>query len=292
MSFACLTCSSTSNDRLLAPSSQLLPGEEIWKHEVSSFLFGTNDTYEWSKQNFETQPAIQGALRDAGFTLIRSFFQDGASDSDIEQRIGAIERSGAHCLGVITNIFNVSYDEHLVQHLGNRCLMYEFGNEPDFNGISLDAYLQQWNSLIPALRHINPAAKFIGPVVSQEAGSFLQGFLTGVKISHILPDAISFHWYPCYRDSAMSCLSKADSDFQAAVDVRALVKRILGSDLPIGITEWNFDPENPPPVYGDDNKFITSFTDTALQLMISSRCDICLPVRCCKLRGIWSPGYV
>jgi len=269
----CVACSSVSNNPGPAPStsaSQLLPGEQIWKQGVSSLLFGTNDTYEWSSQNLETQPSIQLALRNAGFALIRSFFPDNASDTSIEQRIGAIENSGAHCLGVITNIFNATYDEHLVRYLGKRCLMYEFGNEPDYNGISLPSYLKQWNTLIPALRHINPSAKFIGPVDGPATSSFLSGYLEGVKSSGVLPDAISFHWYPCYQDTEANCLSKANTAGQQAIGVRQLVEKILGKSLPIGITEWNFDPENPPPAYGDNKNFITSFTDTALQSMIKA----------------------
>jgi hypothetical protein len=56
----------------------LLPGQQLWKNNVSSFLFGTNDSYEWSIHNIQTEPAIQQALRTAGFTLIRSFFPDNA----------------------------------------------------------------------------------------------------------------------------------------------------------------------------------------------------------------------
>jgi len=40
-----------------------------------------------------------------------------------------------------------------------------------------------------------------------------------------------------------------------------------GRDLPIGVTEWNYDPENPPPSYGDEAGFITSFTTNALHAM-------------------------
>jgi Glycosyl hydrolases family 39 len=254
----------------LAPSTQKLPGEEIWKNGISSFLFGTNDTHEWAEQNLETQPAIQKYLRNAGFTVIRSFFQDNANDAAIEQRITAIENSGARCLGVIFNIFNVSYDEHLVQYLGNRCLIYEFGNEPDYNDISVETYLKQWNAVIPRLRHINPSATFIGPVASTSSGSFIQDFLTGVKSSGVLPDAISFHWYPCYHDSEEDCLNKADTAGQEALRIRSVVKNILGKDLPIGITEWNFDPGNPPQSYGDKSTFITSFSNAALQSMIQA----------------------
>jgi Glycosyl hydrolases family 39 len=265
----CTACS-TLNGPWQNPSSQMLPGEQIWKQGVSSFLFGTNDTHEWSTQNFETQPAIQESLRSAGFTIIRSFFQDNASDADIEQRIKAIENSDAHCLGVIFNIFNVSYDEHLVKYLGGRCLMYEFGNEPDYNGISVETYLRQWNTLIPALRKINPEAEFIGPVLSTANLDYLHAFLTGVKTSQVLPNAISFHWYPCYNDFETDCLNMANTAGQEATDVRSMVKNILMQDLPVGITEWNFDPGNPPPTYGDDNTFITSFSNIALQSMIQS----------------------
>jgi hypothetical protein len=273
MVLACTACSSTLLPPIshpLAPSAQKLPGEEIWRSGISSFLFGTNDTFEWAQQNLETQPAIQQDLRTAGFTIIRSFFQDNAGDAAIEQRITAIENSGAHCLGVIFNIFDVAYDEHLVQYLGKRCLMYEFGNEPDYNGISVATYLKQWNAVIPLLRHINPDAAFIGPVASSSSGSFIQDFLSGVKSSGVLPDAISFHWYPCYQNAEAVCLHMADTAGQAALQVRDLVKNILGKDLPIGITEWNFDPGNPPPSYGDTSAFMTSFSTAALASMIQA----------------------
>src|SRR5437868_1587661 len=32
----------------------LLPGQQRWKENVSSFLFGTNDTQEWVPNNVET----------------------------------------------------------------------------------------------------------------------------------------------------------------------------------------------------------------------------------------------
>jgi hypothetical protein len=249
-----------------------LPGQQIWKEGVSSFLFGTNDTYEWSSQNTQTNPAIQNALRSAGFTLIRSFFPDNASDAAIEQRIHTIENIGARCLGVITNIFNVTFDEHLVRYLGSRCQMYEFGNEPDYYGVSIGAYLHQWNNVIPLLRIINPHAKFIGPVTHNDAGNdnFMEVFLTGVKASGILPDAVSFHWYPCHQDTLYFCQVQAGSYYQAVQRVRNLMQSTLGRALPIGITEWNFDPNNPPPDYGEDPGFITKFTTDALHSMVQA----------------------
>lgn len=271
--FACAAFLSTlpgTNVQHLPPAGGLLPGEQIWKQGVSSFLFGTNDTYEWSPYNIETRPAIRAALRTAGFSLIRSFFRDGASDASIEQRIDTIEQTGAHCLAVITSIFDVAYDEHLVRFLGERCLMYEFGNEPDYSGISVEAYLRQWRRVIPLLRAINPRATFIGPTLSSANIEYLQTFLTGVQAARVLPDAISFHWYPCSHSSETVCLQKALSVGRQAQEVRALVRNILGRDLPVGITEWNADPGNPPPLYTETGTFSAQFTSQALQVMLWS----------------------
>src|SRR5262249_39522811 len=54
---------------------------------------------------------------------------------------------------------------------------------------------------------------------------------------------------------------------QAAENVHGFVHDILGRDLPVGITEWNYDPGNPPPAYGDDGSFMTKFTTAALLSM-------------------------
>lgn len=254
------------------PPDGALPGAQVWNHGVSSFLFGTNDSYEWADNNVETQPAIQNALRHAGFTLMRTFIADKADDATINTRVQTIERVGAHCLVVLTNIADPSFNQHVVQYLGKRCLLYEFGNESDYQGVSIDAYLKAWNETIPALRHINPAAKFIGPVTYTDQGNhgFMRAFLEGVKASGVLPDAISFHWYPCYNDSEAGCLAKASSYADVARGVQTMIRDTLGKDLPVGISEWNYDPGNPPPAYGDNPTFITQFSNTAMRAMMSA----------------------
>jgi hypothetical protein len=207
---------------------------------------------------------------------MRTFFFDKSladghhtTDAEIEQRLRTVENSGMTCLGVLQSIFDVAFDTHVVSYATSRCQLYEFGNEPDYNGISLESYLKQWNTTIPLLRKINPAAKFIGPVTYNDQGNhnFMRDFLVGVKNSGVLPDAISSHWYPCYQDTQDSCLSKANSYGQVAEGVEAMVRDILGKSLPVGITEWNYDPGNPPPAYGDDPHFITTFSTDAIQSM-------------------------
>lgn len=279
-----------------AAGDGLLPGQERWRDGVSSFLFGSNDTQEWSQDNIETNPAVQQALKAAHFTLLRTFFfahslADGhaTTDAEIEQRIATVENSGMVCLGVLFDITNVPFLTHVVRLLGPRCNLYEFGNEPDLGDgaghyqYSIQTYLKQWNSVVPQLRSINPQAKFIGPATSTAQGHFchylndgesscyLQDFLTGVRASGVLPDAISFHWYPCYQESEASCLAKASSYAEVTAQVKDWVNSILGKNLPVGITEWNYDPGVPPPSYGDE--FMTKFSTDALHAMIQAKLD-------------------
>lgn len=253
------------------PPPGALPGSQIWNGGASSFLFGTNDSYEWSVQNLQTMPSIQLALRNAGFTLVRTFIPDNADDATLELRIKTVENIGAQCLAVLTNVNNTTFNEHVVSYYGNRCQLYEFGNEPDYYGPSFDQYMSAWNRTIPLLRHINPTAKFIGPGVINATGfdNYLPRFLQDVKASQVLPDAISIHYYPCWHMDEPTCLASASTYASTAQKVRGFIKSILGKDLPIGFTEWNYDPRNPPPSYGSSADFITKFTIAAIKSMIA-----------------------
>jgi lysophospholipase L1-like esterase len=253
------------------PPPGALPGSQIWNGGASSFLFGTNDSYEWSDQNLQTMPSVQLALRNAGFTLVRTFIPDNADDATLELRIKTVENIGARCLAVLTNVANATFNEHVVSYFGNRCQLYEFGNEPDYYGPAFDQYMSAWNAVIPQLRRINPSAKFIGPGVINATGfdNYLPRFLQGVKTSGVLPDAISIHYYPCWHMDEPTCLASASTYASTAEKVRGFVRSILGKDLPIGFTEWNYDPRNPPPSYGSSADFISQFTVAAIKSMIS-----------------------
>ena len=83
-----------SRNLSLPTLAQELPGLQVWKQGVSSFLFGANDTQEWSQNNVETSPAIQGALKAAHFSLMRTFFFDksladghATTDAEIEHAV-------------------------------------------------------------------------------------------------------------------------------------------------------------------------------------------------------------
>lgn len=248
----------------------VLPGQTFWKDGASSLLFGTNDPDEYNPNNLQTQPYFQQQLRAAGATLIRTFIDDHTPDAQIDQRIATIQNIGAHCLVDIASIHDLAYYEHVVSYIGDRCLMYDFGNEPDWNDISVETYSQAWIAQIPALRKVNPHALFFGPVVSYPHTSFLKQFLLTAKAANVLPDAISIHWYACYQQTESVCLPRANLLYPAILDVRANIEQALGYDLPIGVDEWNFDPSGPSPAYGNQTQFVAPFYATVYALLVKA----------------------
>lgn len=351
------TQSPTVTSMPATPGQGLLPGQLTWKNGASSFLFGTNDSQEWSTDNIETDPyhVIQPALKGAHFTLMRTFFfhyslydghrttigttparhdatyiygQPAPVDNqfpftgqvyEVEQRIRTIEQSGMTCLGVIPDIrtddrnpidpnpthklihdpdnpavleSDLSFAKKLVRYLGNRCNLYEIGNEPDLDiypdssgkavpHLSIDQYMERWQEFVTALRAINPYAKFIGPVTYNAQGNdcvypsgdcYMRLFLKKAKAEGIPPDAVSFHWYPCANAQFDSCLQMVrqsqDTQYSPTAygdvvkEVKGWVREILGKDIPVGISEWNFDPGSNP--LGENADFMKQFVELAL----------------------------
>jgi hypothetical protein len=343
----CIACSSMPQQPVKTPVRSPSLGQQTWKQGVSSYLFGTNDTEEWSHDSILTDPkhVIVPALAHAHFGLVRSFFfhytiygdrndhrttigQNPASTKDfsleqykspapqtdqlpgdfyeIEKRVSTIEQIGATCLGVLPNIMtapssprdgvsqhnyvdpvtgkletDLQFAQKVVAYLGNRCNLYEFGNEPDFNGISETTYVQKWNEFVPLLKAINPKAKFIGPVTASNQGMngrYMTDFLHDVAAGKVkpIPDAISFHEYSCPGVDASTerrCFDPNNQIGYTAVikEVRGWMQQILGYTLPMGITEWNADSGVNP--YMENAAFMTRFTRDAMQAMIDAKLD-------------------
>jgi len=344
----------------------LLPGQKIWKGDVSSFLFGSNDSEEWSPDNVQTDPhgIIQASMKRAHFTLERTFIfhyslADGhrtsigthpqiklnrhnpheydrplpptgintGSGYEVEKRIKTIERMGMTCLAVLPDIWttpsypadpnpfhkqmidpdtgkpetDLDFARRVVAYLGNRCNLYEIGNEPDLdqytqNGLTIHhmdvkTYVERWTEFVRALKKINPRAKFIGPVTYNAQGNdctyasgtpfptsrsgdcYLQGFLHGVRGTHVQPDAVSFHWYPCSGATPDNCGAAQWNSYATVTNqVRSWVRQDLGHLVPVGITEWNFDPGSNTKM-GSDPQFMDQFSRGALASMIAAKLD-------------------
>jgi hypothetical protein len=259
------------------PGTNLLPGEVLW-NGVSNYIFGTNDTGEWSKPNFEftnTQAApgtinsvTQNLVKQGGFTLDRMFLPHhdfGTSkemtDAEIQARINTATNTSEECLGTLVSITSTTpqsgdtmsdldFDKHIVTLLdGNhpgygKCNMFEIGNEFAAGPSSMTTYIQQWNTFVPALKAIRPDALFIGPVLPDYNSSIMRQFLQGANPA---PDAISWHLYACggshsHLNDAEQC-SKVVAGYitTESASVRQDIMATIGHPLPIGISEWSAD---------------------------------------------------
>jgi hypothetical protein len=236
-----------------SPSSYpLLPEQQIWKNGVSSYIFGTNNTYPFSNQNIETVPAVQQALKDAHIPLIRTWFfspanadyPQWATDAEIDKRLQVDEFMGAQCLGVLRDISPASFAfyKHVVQYAGNRCNIYEYGNEPGNEGEpGMSTYITSWNTLIPQLRQINPNAKFIGPV---NGVSDIATLLKAAQISGVYSDT----WEPTAFSIAKSASAKEDRGLHGeGALIGELVQVLKGSihtplSLPCPRSQCDFQP--------------------------------------------------
>jgi hypothetical protein len=235
----------------------VLPGQQIWKDGVSSYLFGTNEV-AWEPMAL-SNPAIMTAVKTAGIPLIRV----PLTAQNADQRVKLIEQSGAQCLGIIS-WHNPDDALKVVQTLGNRCLLYEFGNEPD----PLSSYITTWNSNIAALRQANPAAKFIGPVLASPDANGIKQFLSAVKSNP--PDVVSWHMYPCTNRTLQDCESGSHINFSKhAQEIGAVIQSTLGHDVPQAITEYNYDWQDGK-TPNHDASTMQQFTTKALNDMIQA----------------------
>lgn len=269
---------STSPTSNATSSSGQLPGEQILPSGASSLLFGINETYDYSDHNLENTPAAQQALKSAGFTLVRTFFSEQhmgwpyghslTTDADLELRFQAIENAGATCLGVLAVSGSSQYNsslaflDHVLTYAETsqpghiRCRLWEYGNEP-YDNMSMATYIQRWSHDIAYLRARHPEMKFIGWVDSGPYTDHLKEFLQGVKQTGVLPDALSYHDYPCYHSpdypdtpsGAQACdalIQQGGGGIPGYADmirqIKQIIRQELGRDLPLGITEWNVSP--------------------------------------------------
>ena len=193
---------------------------------------------------------------------------------------------------------DLDFAKKVVAYLGNRCNLYEIGNEPDLDysppsdpmvpHMSVQTYLDRWTEFVKALRQINPNAKFIGPVTASYQGNdctyttqgtrcYMRDFLKGAKAAGVLPDAVSFHEYPCdratdgFNGNGMCGPAQAQSYAMVTSEVRGWIRNDLGTHVPLLITEWNADSGANP--LQENASFMTPFTQQAMQAMISAGLD-------------------
>jgi hypothetical protein len=266
----------------------LLPGETLWQG-VPSMLWGTNDTQNWdAEHNLITEPAIQRETKADHLALIRTWlFQidlatnQPETDAYQQSKIQAALNTGARLLCELPTENTMAYDEHMVTLFAGKCSYYEFMNEPDDEQVPIATYVSEWTSEIPKLRAIDPHALFGGPASATPQYNqctysptatvcYMQKVLQGMAQGGVLPDFVTFHWYPCWQDTADSCMKKASSYADQVTMVRVWLKQYFGAAgarIPIGVTEWNPDPSAPMPPFTKDACWMEQYTVAALKSM-------------------------
>jgi hypothetical protein len=251
----------------------LLPGQQM-VNGVSSYIFGSNISEDWAQHNARNEPKIQALLKSAGLTVMRCMIVAGSPDSLIDQTIQACKNMNTAML-VILHHSDLAWNQHLVTRLGNSCNMYEFGNESDLANpsISSSQYLGFWNAHIPVLRKINTNAQFIGPVlgVFDNFDSYVIPWLQGCKGAGNLPDAVSYHIYPCTGNqwNNANCMPRASSFSSAFSHADHAIISVLGHSLPHCLTEWNIDADAKH-AFDTDPSFVAQWTKTALDDMVKA----------------------
>jgi len=142
--------------------------------------------------------------------------------------------------------------------------------------VSIARYIEGWNTYIPQFKHLALNGKFVGPVSYQYNTNNLTTFLQGAKPR---PDAISWHEYTCsYKEPADNCLTNLDRWATHINDGRSVMQTILGTELPIMITEWNYASDQSIQHNGlpfDDGKynnasFMAVWTTKALSILAAN----------------------
>lgn len=253
-----------------------LPGQQF-VNGVSTYIFGTNMSQDFATNTVRNTPVIQTQIAAGGFTVMRCNIPVSSTNAFIDQTANACNACGTQML-VILSESNATWNQSLVTYLGARCLMYEFGNEPDINGVTTAQYLAAWNSQIPALRALNSSAAFIGPAlgVFSNVNSYLIPWLKGCVTSGNLPDGVSYHVYPCTASTCdQTCCTPKSGNFQTdAGTLRAAVQSVTSAPIALCLTEWNLDATNPPKAYTVANPFNTTWTEAALDSMVAGNLDL------------------
>lgn len=251
---------------------------------VSSLLFGTNLGLFTSNDQVITSDATRQMMQQIHVQIIRIPVRTNLPNDIEMQAAQAVKAIGAIPLVVLTGMRdpNVQADDTQIINdmnsvFGNTLVYYEFGNEDDWNGLTIDRYTVGWNQLIPQFKHLAHNGKFIGPVSYQYSHDNLTTFLQGANPR---PDAISWHEYTCsYKDPAADCLAHIDNWTTHISDARAVMQSTLGQNLPIMITEWNYAADQSVQSNGQpfpDNKynnpaFMTAWTTKALQTLAENQ---------------------
>ena len=259
-------------------------GTPTTQTKTTPLLFGTNLGLFTANDQVVTSATTRTLMQQIHVRIVRIPMRSNLTDALEVQAEQAVKSIGAIPLVVLDGLRDpnaLADDTRMISNtnnvFGDSLVYYEFGNEDDWNGITISRYTQGWNTLIPQFKRLARNGKFIGPVSYAYDHNNLTTFLRGANPR---PDAISWHEYTCsYRDPAADCLAHLSGWTEHVSDARATMQATLGTTLPIMITEWNYAADQSTQSNGlpiDDGKynnarFITTWTTEALHTLAANQ---------------------
>jgi hypothetical protein len=251
---------------------------------ASPLLFGTNLGLFTGNDQVVTSAATRALMEQMHIHIVRVPVRTHLSNDVEIAAFQAVKSIGAIPLVILTGVRDpnvLADDTRVIQDMnsvfGNSVVYYEFGNEDDWNGVTIARYTTGWNTFVSQFKHLALNGKFVGPVSYQYDHDNLTTFLQGTNPR---PDAISWHEYTCsYHEQADECLANLDRWTTHIQDGRSVMQATLGTELPIMITEWNYAPDQSIQHNGlpfDDGKynnasFITAWTTKALDILAANK---------------------
>ena len=251
---------------------------------VSPLLFGTNLGLFTGNDQVVTSADTRTLMEQMHIRIVRVPVRTHLSNDVEIAAFQAVKSIGAIPLVILTGVRDpnvLADDTRIIQDVngvfGNNLVYYEFGNEDDWNGVTIARYTEGWNTYIPQFKHLELNGRFVGPVSYQYDHNNLTTFLQGANPR---PDAISWHEYTCsYQEPADECIANLDRWTTHIQEGRSVMQSTLGTALPIMITEWNYSPDQSIQQNGlpfDDGKynnasFITAWTTKALDILAANK---------------------
>ena len=237
---------------------------------ISPYIFGTNYG-PMHAVPLEMMPLVE----DAGFTVLR--FPGGAWTDTVDMRpfqidmlmtfakqVGAMPTISVRMLNgkpetaaELVRYTNIEKKYGVIYwSIGNEPSIYTQLKQADYD-YTIKHLNQDWRAIAVAMKEADPTIKLIGPEIHQwndsdettpkdSAGrDWMTEFL---KANGDLVDVVSVHRYPLYSPTKPVTIPDLRENTRKWVSeieyLRGLIRKVVGRDLPIAVTEVNSDPSS------------------------------------------------
>lgn len=236
---------------------------------LSPFIWGSNLSLYNNQDFFLTNPQTQQHAQQMHIQMMR--FPDRGDRSVYLAAAQEMKTLGEVPLAILP-FGDSAADQQLVQDMntvfGTDRVYYEYGNERDLAGVHADAYTASWNAIVPSLKTLAQNANFIGPVNFQANPQYIATF---VQHASPKPDEVSWHEYTCPTSASNdTCINNISHWTQHIVDIRSAIRAAIGSDLPVMITEYNWNPNAESDPRRNDDAFLSTWTAHAFQTLVQN----------------------